>query len=412
MRKGFTLIELLVVIAIIAILAAILFPVFAKAREKARQTACLNNQKQITTAALMWAQDNNEMFPDAGAFWGAISIDKGVLKCPTKSRLDNGYVYSNSVAGTALGKIAAPETVSLVGDGLGQTPANGDTYMAPTYANVAYGTSDYDLRHGSKMIAAFVDGHAELIAAAPAGSGRPLRNGPPILTNIGIFFCASSLPGTGIANGAGIGTWADLTGFTASQATGSLQPTLVANGINGYPAANFDGNDDYIQTGSVDLCGGVTSGSIFVVVKPNATQKQYADIFDYNHGISTNFAIQQWGTTTNNFCLHCWNGNWQGWAATTVAVLTANTAGMISAVRNTTGENAYANGNTAFSYTFSGPATPNIVTVQPFCVGNYVSDHSRAFSGLIAEILYYRTALSDGDRTSVEGYLKSKYGIP
>jgi len=52
---GFTLIELLVVIAIIAILAAILFPVFSKAREKARQTQCINNQKQIATAVLMYA---------------------------------------------------------------------------------------------------------------------------------------------------------------------------------------------------------------------------------------------------------------------------------------------------------------------------------------------------------------------
>jgi prepilin-type N-terminal cleavage/methylation domain-containing protein/prepilin-type processing-associated H-X9-DG protein len=59
-RRGFTLIELLVVIAIIAILAAILFPVFAQAREKARAISCLSNVKQITLAALMYTQDYDE----------------------------------------------------------------------------------------------------------------------------------------------------------------------------------------------------------------------------------------------------------------------------------------------------------------------------------------------------------------
>ena len=59
-RKGFTLIELLVVIAIIAILAAILFPVFAKAREKARQASCQSNLKEIALAELMYAGDNDE----------------------------------------------------------------------------------------------------------------------------------------------------------------------------------------------------------------------------------------------------------------------------------------------------------------------------------------------------------------
>jgi prepilin-type N-terminal cleavage/methylation domain-containing protein len=62
-RPGFTLIELLVVIAIIAILAAILFPVFAQAREKARQTQCISNFKQINLAMIMYAQDWDETLP-------------------------------------------------------------------------------------------------------------------------------------------------------------------------------------------------------------------------------------------------------------------------------------------------------------------------------------------------------------
>ena len=62
-KRAFTLIELLVVIAIIAILAAILFPVFAQARAKARQIACLSNMKQIGTSLMMYAQDYDEMLP-------------------------------------------------------------------------------------------------------------------------------------------------------------------------------------------------------------------------------------------------------------------------------------------------------------------------------------------------------------
>ena len=64
-KRGFTLIELLVVIAIIAILAAILFPVFSRAREQARKTACLSNMKQLGTALMMYAQDWDETLP----FW-------------------------------------------------------------------------------------------------------------------------------------------------------------------------------------------------------------------------------------------------------------------------------------------------------------------------------------------------------
>ena len=95
-RRGFTLIELLVVIAIIAILAAILFPVFAQAREKARQASCLSNTKQIGTATLMYVQDYDEQMPlsaylDAGTRTGYHVIDlifpyaknADVFKCPS-----------------------------------------------------------------------------------------------------------------------------------------------------------------------------------------------------------------------------------------------------------------------------------------------------------------------------------------
>jgi prepilin-type N-terminal cleavage/methylation domain-containing protein len=83
--RGFTLIELLVVIAIIAILAAILFPVFARVRENARRTACLSNIKQLGLAWLMYVQDYDETFPPtnspANSEWGPSSTYTNPYPC-------------------------------------------------------------------------------------------------------------------------------------------------------------------------------------------------------------------------------------------------------------------------------------------------------------------------------------------
>src|SRR5439155_25915599 len=100
-RSGFTLIELLVVIAIIAILAAILFPVFAQAREKARQASCMSNLKQYAAATFMYIQHYDETFPMsayqngtcvATFYWQVQPYAKngGVTQCPSSPKADDG----------------------------------------------------------------------------------------------------------------------------------------------------------------------------------------------------------------------------------------------------------------------------------------------------------------------------------
>lgn len=116
-QNGFTLIELLVVIAIIAILAAILFPVFAQAREKARGTSCLSNSKQIGLAVVMYVQDYDETYPIAcpNDWWyyiWTINVQPyiknvQVFKCPSDSNSiqnvdQNGAATDMSWAGPKL----------------------------------------------------------------------------------------------------------------------------------------------------------------------------------------------------------------------------------------------------------------------------------------------------------------------
>jgi prepilin-type N-terminal cleavage/methylation domain-containing protein/prepilin-type processing-associated H-X9-DG protein len=140
-RGGFTLIELLVVIAIIAILAAILFPVFAQAREKARSSSCLSNQKQIALAHSMYAQDYDETYalvqlpdliePTSGipTRWedsvkpyikgGNVG---GILTCPSASSRAYGYSMNTYLSGKSAASAGNAAETILTADGA-QTPS-------------------------------------------------------------------------------------------------------------------------------------------------------------------------------------------------------------------------------------------------------------------------------------------------
>lgn len=144
-ETGFTLVELLVVIAIIAILAAILFPVFAKSREKARQSSCASNEKQIGIAILSYMQDYDETFPSfdqddqdiATVPWtlpGRMNpYLKGykIWKCPsvpatlggtTCSYLGNGVLFQGSPQTVTIARVESAERVVMIqeGDALSQ----------------------------------------------------------------------------------------------------------------------------------------------------------------------------------------------------------------------------------------------------------------------------------------------------
>lgn len=207
MRRGFTLIELLVVIAIIAILAAILFPVFARAREKARQSSCLSNTKQINLAILQYAQDYDECFPYASRWGPDVNGSYGVgywywydylnpyimntqvLICPSRHRWARGYGWNyqnfgycssagsfGSGAGRNMSDVVAPAETIIIGDnpdpgswgagsiyayGPRQMDSSGSATDDPTLANVAW-------RHNEGGNYGFCDGHVKWLGRSTA----------------------------------------------------------------------------------------------------------------------------------------------------------------------------------------------------------------------------------------------------
>ena len=190
-KSGFTLIELLVVIAIIAILAAILFPVFAKAREKAKSASCLSNCKQLAVAEMMYLQDHDDMMPpyyirDIGGYdymWAytlnPYTKNSGIFNCPSLSRIYDGSGRYNQWPNMSIGinlllsypgdwgnrpnlsDIEAPAEVVAMGDCT-------DYCMAPLYITLAWGGlgalgSDQPAywRHTETGNFCFLDGHAK-----------------------------------------------------------------------------------------------------------------------------------------------------------------------------------------------------------------------------------------------------------
>jgi prepilin-type N-terminal cleavage/methylation domain-containing protein len=153
---GFTLIELLVVIAIIAILAAILFPVFAKARDKARQTMCMSNMKQIGMALVQYSQDWDEAHP--GVWFGPVNAspwsrpsddtrfykwmdavfpyvkNEGVFNCPSDG-VNKRYIFRNRDGSNGYGSYAMSQAYFCAGDAF--TPPTSDYNQGPFIMRIA-----------------------------------------------------------------------------------------------------------------------------------------------------------------------------------------------------------------------------------------------------------------------------------
>jgi prepilin-type N-terminal cleavage/methylation domain-containing protein/prepilin-type processing-associated H-X9-DG protein len=138
-QKGFTLIELLVVIAIIAILAAILFPVFARAREQARKAACQSNLKQIGLAVAQYTQDFDESYPAAvnssnavgNRYWYEVldpyMKSSQLLICPTAGVITSYSTGAKQYGGGYGWNIAGTGNLGANGNGFGYTTANWST---------------------------------------------------------------------------------------------------------------------------------------------------------------------------------------------------------------------------------------------------------------------------------------------
>jgi len=247
---GFTLIELLVVIVIIAVLAAILFPVFAKAREKARQTQCLNNQRQIALAINTYIQDNDEMyFP--GNTLGTVPIwttylsrynEPGIYHCPDQeddaTNANPDYGFNPNLFGAPIGSVNNPAQGLLLAD---LTPRQTNT----SYTLNNYGT-DFAPRHNNGIILACVDGHVVyLMTPDPSAVTQTILTAGYLLfpsTNNGTGGGSLSLPAVGGAAFQRSSLVNLPTGWNNAASTVNFRVDFDLNMADyGYPAIGWDG---------------------------------------------------------------------------------------------------------------------------------------------------------------------------
>ncbi len=381
-KRGFTLIELLVVIAIIAILAAILFPVFARAREKARQTTCTSNQRQIVASMQMFAQDHEETLPVTTSVWKDIAVDPGVLVCPSKGKSTPiGYDYNSFNSGASIGTFKDPTTEWLTCDGNVNTTLN---------ANIAAVGSDIDMRHSGQAIISYADGHVGTITQKPF----------PFIDGMVCWLSADS----GITlNGTGVQTWADKTskGNNAVMLTAANQPKVTNSALNGYPAITFDGvaggGGDYMQITSL-----TTIGSAFVVCNytANTTFAQYAGLICSVSGDQNFFRAEQGQQyfRVNSEQDGCpYTNLWMNGTKVTRNIAYFTPMGVGSPFRLFSGTDYYNP-----SYTFTGG-----LNICRDASGNA----DRVWGGNVAEIVLFSSRMSDNDRMTVEKYLRSKYAL-
>jgi len=203
-RSGFTLIELLVVIAIIAILAAILFPVFARAREAARQSSCGSNLRQYATATMMYVQDYDETYPLSAWFAGTcvgtfyLAVDpyvknKQIMTCPSEPKaLDLAAVFAPLPPCQPGTPPYTSYTVNkeVFRDGFqGQAPLTmaaidrpAETFMHYDGNVASDGSQPVQARHNDVFEVNYADGHVKAIPSRLYGTASQLRTGTPLKT--------------------------------------------------------------------------------------------------------------------------------------------------------------------------------------------------------------------------------------